>query len=140
MEAVIWFSGECFGQDFPLGYGAEAMQANLQCGLACAGWDEEVADGREDRNETLQATRRTEALHRSLPFSQRHMGILRPIVKALMRSMFDIRHDLALCCSIHRSLSVIIRLGAMPCFFSSRVSKRFAALVLRRFWTISSST
>jgi len=76
------------------------MQANLQSGLACAGWDEEVANGREDRNETLQATRRTEALHRSLPFSQRHMGILRPIVKALMRSMFDIRHDLALCCSI----------------------------------------
>jgi hypothetical protein len=86
MEAVIWFSGEYFGHDLPLDYGAEAMQANLQCGLACAGWDEEVADGREDRNETLQATWRTEALHRSLPFSQWHMGILRPIVKALMRS------------------------------------------------------
>ena len=33
-----------------------------------------------------------------------------------------------------------MRLGATPCFFNSRVSKRFAALVLRRFWTISSRT
>lgn len=31
------------------------------------------------------------------------------------------------------SLSVMMRLGAMPCFFISRVSKRLAALVLRRF-------
>lgn len=28
---------------------------------------------------------------------------------------------------------MIMRFGATPCFFSSRVSKRLAALVLRRF-------
>jgi len=38
------------------------------------------------------------------------------------------------------SLSVRIRLGAMPCCFINRVSRRLAALVSRRLWTISSST
>jgi succinylarginine dihydrolase len=31
------------------------------------------------------------------------------------------------------SLSVIIRFGATPCFFNSRVNNRLAALVLRQF-------
>src|SRR5690606_27159151 len=31
-----------------------------------------------------------------------------------------------------RNLSVIIRFGAIPCFFRSRVNNRLAALVLRR--------
>ena len=37
-------------------------------------------------------------------------------------------------------LSVIIRRGGQPCFVRRRLSKRLAALVLRRVWTISSST
>jgi hypothetical protein len=39
-----------------------------------------------------------------------------------------------------RSLSVMMRFGASPCFFRSRISKRLAALVFRRVWTISSRT
>ncbi|WP_207795662.1 hypothetical protein, partial [Phyllobacterium zundukense] len=35
-------------------------------------------------------------------------------------------------------MSVIILFGTSPCFLRSLVSNRFAALVLRRFWTISS--
>jgi hypothetical protein len=34
-------------------------------------------------------------------------------------------------------LSVIMRLGGPPCVLRRRVSKRFAALVSRRVWTIS---
>jgi hypothetical protein len=39
-----------------------------------------------------------------------------------------------------RSLSVMMRFGVSPSFFSSLRSKRLAALVSRRPWTISSRT
>nr|ALU64393.1 hypothetical protein [Rhizobium leguminosarum bv. viciae] len=35
---------------------------------------------------------------------------------------------------------MIMRLGTIPCFFSRRITKRLAALALRRTCTISSST
>ena len=68
------------------------------------------------------------------------MRILGPVVQALVRAVLDVWHDLAPGSRVGASLSVIMRRGGQPCFFNSRVSKRLAALVLRRLWTISSST
>jgi hypothetical protein len=69
------------------------------------------------------------------------MRILRPIVKPLVRAVFDVRHDLTPGGRVEEpSLSGISRRGGHPCFFNSRFSKRLAALVLRRVCTTSSST
>ncbi len=43
-------------------------------------------------------------LHHPLPFSQRHMRILRPVVQTLVGSVFDVRHDLSPGCSIRAQL------------------------------------
>jgi hypothetical protein len=52
-----------------------------------------------------------------------------------MRCCILVFHSLA--APYERNLSVIIRLGAMPCFFNRLISRRLAALVFQRFWTIS---
>ena len=124
----------------PGGHGPASMSSNLCCGAVGLGWDEEVSDGGEDRHEMLQRADRWETLSHSLPFSERQMIILCPVVQALMSAVFHVRHDLALGRPVERNLSVIIRFGGMRCFFGSYVSRRLAALVLWRVCTISSST
>ncbi len=59
------------------------------------GRHEQVPDSRKDRGEPLQASCRSEALHHSLPLSQRHMRVLGPVVQAFVGSVLDPRHDLA---------------------------------------------
>jgi hypothetical protein len=63
-------------------------------------WNEEIADGREQRNEALQAAYRSKPLSHSFPLSKRYMGVLNPIVQAFVRAMLDIGHDLTLRCCI----------------------------------------
>jgi hypothetical protein len=43
-------------------------------------------------------------VHHPLPLSQRHVGVLRPIVKPLMRPVFDSRHHLSPGCPIGAKL------------------------------------
>ena len=52
------------------------------------------------------------------------MRIFRSIVETLVGPVLDSRQE--------RSLSVMIRLGGMPAFFSSLMSNRLAAFVSRR--------
>ena len=47
-------------------------------GATGTGRDEEIADGGEDGNEPLQASRKSKALHRPLASSQRQVRVLRP--------------------------------------------------------------
>ena len=101
-------------------------------GTAGAGWNEKIADGREDTDEPLQVPGQPEALHHSLSSTERQMRILRPIVEPLVRAVFDGRHNLALGGRVGTSLSVIMRRGGQPCLRKRRLSKRLAALVLRR--------
>ena len=81
------------------------------------GWDEAIADGGEDRNETLQAARRTEALHHSLPFSQRHVGVLRPVIQPFVRPMFDVGHELTPGSSVRTQFVGDHALGRHALFF-----------------------
>src|SRR6516162_4565240 len=64
-------------------------------GATGTGRDEQIADGGEDSDEPLQASRGSKALHRPLSPSQGQMRILGPVVEALVRAMLDRRHDLA---------------------------------------------
>ena len=48
---------------------------------AGARWHKEIADGREDTDEALQASRRSKALPRPLAPAEGQMRILRAIVK-----------------------------------------------------------
>lgn len=64
-------------------------------GATGTGRDEEIADGGEDGDEPLQASRRSKALHRPLASSQRQVRVLGPVVEALVRAMFGRWHDLA---------------------------------------------
>jgi hypothetical protein len=64
-------------------------------GATGAGRDEEIADGGEDGDEPLRASRRSKALHRPFASSQRQVRVLGPIVEALVRAMLDRGHDLA---------------------------------------------
>jgi hypothetical protein len=51
---------------------------------------EQIAKSREDRDEALEASRRSEILHRSFAFSRRQMRILGSIVEPLVRSVLDV--------------------------------------------------
>ena len=73
-------------------------------GATGTGRDEEIADGGEDGDEPLQASRRSKALHRPLASSQRQVRVLGPVVEALVRAMLDRGHDLALGCGIGAEL------------------------------------
>ena len=65
------------------------------------------------------------------------MRVLGPVGSDPVGPVFDVRHDWLPGCSMRkRSLSVIIRFGAIPCVLQKAVSNRLAALVSRRFWTI----
>jgi hypothetical protein len=83
------------GDEVPLRHGAQMMQAEGLSRVARSGWNEMVADGGEYVDESLQACRRSKALHRCLSSSKGQMGVLRPVVEPLMRAMLDRRHDLS---------------------------------------------
>lgn len=77
----------------------------------CAGRDEQIAKSREDRDEALEASWRSETLHRPFAFSQRQIRILGSIVQPLVRPVLYLRHHLSPGCSIRaHNLSVIMRL------------------------------
>ena len=100
-----------------------------------------VSGGRKDWHGMLRWTDWPKPLPSSFSFAQRQMRNLCSVVQCLTWAMVDIRHNLTLGRStVDRSLAVTIRFGAHPCFFDSRTSKCLTALVLRRVWTISSST
>lgn len=65
-----------------------------------AGNVKEVGNRVVDGNETLNLSRRLEALHDPLPSSDRLMRVFRPIVQAFVRAVFDTGYDLAFCCAI----------------------------------------
>jgi hypothetical protein len=75
-----------------------------QGGATGTGRDEEIADGGEDGDEPLQASRRSKAPHRPLASSQRQVRVLDPVVEALVRAMLDRGHDLAPGCGIGAEL------------------------------------
>src|SRR5919107_3157 len=68
-------------RDFPLRHCVEAVEMGGRGGAAGAGWNEEIADGREDTDEPLQVPGRSKALHHPLASAERQMRILRPIVE-----------------------------------------------------------
>src|ERR1700690_1331306 len=87
--------GHCGGR-MPLHQGVQTMEVDGEGWAIGAGGNEEVADGGEDWDEALEAGPRAEALHHSLSFSDRDVGILGAIVQTLVRAMLDVRHDRAL--------------------------------------------
>jgi hypothetical protein len=58
---------------------------------------EQVSNRVIDGDEALEMSLRLEALHDPLSPPDWLMGILRPIVQALVGAMIDTRHDLPLC-------------------------------------------
>ncbi len=62
---------------------------------AGAGWNEEIADGREHADEPLQVPGRSKALHHPLSPTERQMRSLRSVIQPFVRAVFDCRHDLA---------------------------------------------
>ena len=63
-------------------------------GAAGAGWNEKIADGREDTDEPLQVPGRPKALHHPLSSPEWQMRILGPVIQPLVRAVLDFRHDL----------------------------------------------
>src|SRR4029077_3728113 len=88
-------SGGDAGHGLPMRHGVEAMNMGGKGGATGTGGDEENADGGEDGDEPLQASRRSKALHRPFASSQRQVRVLGPVVEALVRAMLDPGHDLA---------------------------------------------
>jgi hypothetical protein len=126
------------GRGFPFRHGLKAMIPDLRSGAVCRGWNEEVTEGGEDRDEALQTSRRSKALHYPLPFSQRHMRNLRTIVQALVRPVLDVWHDLPPSRSIGAQLVGDHALRRHAQFLQQPCQQ--APVVLRRDCTISSST
>src|SRR3954462_15445717 len=81
-------------RDFPRRHGVEAVKVGSAGRAAGAGWNEKVADGREHDDEPLQPSGRSKALPRPFASAKWQMRILRPIIKPLMRAVFDFWHDL----------------------------------------------
>jgi hypothetical protein len=81
-------------RDFPLRHGVEAVKVGSAGRAAGAGWNEKVADDREHVDEPLQPSGRSKALPRPFASAKRQMRILRPIIKPLVRAVFDVWHDL----------------------------------------------
>lgn len=65
-----------------------------------AGNVKEVCDRVVDGNKALKLPCGLEALHDPLTPSDRLMRVFRPIVQALVRAVFDTRHDVAFCRAI----------------------------------------
>jgi hypothetical protein len=73
-------------------------------GAVRAGWNEKIADGREDIHEPLQVPGRSKALHHPLSLAERKMRIFCPIVDPFVGAVLDIWHDLTLGGSIRAEL------------------------------------
>ena len=73
----------------PLAERFEAVEAGGEGGAATGGRDEEVAQGREDRDEALQPSRRAEALYLPFALSKRHVAALGPVVEALVGAVLE---------------------------------------------------
>jgi hypothetical protein len=71
------------------------MKMRGKSGTARKGRNEEIADGREDKKEPLQASRKSKALHRPLSSADGKVRIFCAIVETLVRPMLHRRHDLA---------------------------------------------
>ena len=82
------------GRRLPFRHGVEAVKVGRAGRAAGAGWNEKVADGREHVDEPLQPSGRSKALPRPFASAKRQMRILRPIIKPLVRAVFDVWHDL----------------------------------------------
>jgi len=66
-------------------------------GRGCvAGWNEAVSDSGEDEYEALQVLPGSKSLHQLLPFPDRQMGVLRPVVQPLVGAVLGRRHDVLL--------------------------------------------
>lgn len=91
-------------------------------------------------HEPLQRSRRSVALHGSLPFSKRQVAILGSVIKAFVRPMNEAGSYICLCCTIGAQF-----VGDDP-FWSKAIAhhqcykRRLAAILLRRFCSISSRT
>jgi hypothetical protein len=59
------------------------MKMGGKGGATGTGRDEEIADGGEDSDEPLQASRRSKPLHRPFASSQRQLRVLGPVVEPL---------------------------------------------------------
>jgi hypothetical protein len=57
-------------------------------------WNEEIEDSRKDNGEPLQASRCPESLHHSLSSTSGQTGVLRTVVEAFVRAVFNGWHDL----------------------------------------------
>jgi hypothetical protein len=69
---------------FPFGHCLPSVIADLIGGRFCVIWNKEITDGGKQRNEVLQASDRSESLSHSFPFSKGNMGVLGPVVQALV--------------------------------------------------------
>jgi hypothetical protein len=87
------------GHSFPLRHCADSMNVSGEGG-APVGRDEVISDCRKDRDELLQSTGGSKALHHPFAFPQWEVGIFCAIVQPFMRSVFDGRHEIPLCRSI----------------------------------------
>lgn len=66
-------SGGEAGDGFPVRHGAQTMPMGGEGGATGPGRDEQIADGGEDGDEPLQASRGAKALHHALALSERHV-------------------------------------------------------------------
>lgn len=102
-----------------------------------AGRADEIAQSREDRDEPPQAIGGTAS---TAPFSQRHVGILRTVVRALVRAVLDVHHHLTLRRPVGTQLVGDHALRSDALFLQEARQQSLGGLALRRFWTTSSST
>src|SRR5215212_3302727 len=83
------------GRRLPFRHGVEAVEMGGRGGAVGAGWNEKIADGREDTDEPLQVFGASKALHHPFSSTERQMRILRSVIQPLMRAVFNVWHDLA---------------------------------------------
>src|SRR6478609_8020502 len=89
-------SSDDAGRRLPFRHGVEPVEMGGRGGAVGTGWNEEIADGREDIHEALQVPGRSKALPHPIASAERQMRIFRSVVQALMRTVFDCWHDLTL--------------------------------------------
>ena len=101
-----------------------------------AGRDRELVAGcRLHRDETLQSTRRQEAPHCSLSFSERQMAVLCPVVEALVEPLIKTGRDLAFRGTIGSQSVRSIPLGhEAPTFHQINQKPLCGPLIMLRLW------
>jgi hypothetical protein len=116
------------------------MEVDGKSGAARTGRNEVVTNGRECGDEPLQPSRGSEALHGAFASSNRQVGVFGPVVEALVRTMFERRHDLSSRGAIRPELVRHDAFWSEARFLSKRLSSRPAAFASRRVCTMSSRT